>query len=150
MLVHYVPETDPEAEEAVLVVITEMILAAPGTATGELVAEAKGRAYLEAVNDLPVWAVKEAKRRWSRGDCGKNERGEPYDYRWCPASADLRRIAYSAMWPLLERIRTMERILSAVVREEYSDEYCADMRKRNAGLFVGRKTSPVGSDGSGE
>jgi hypothetical protein len=84
---------DATAEETVLVIVTKLMLALPSPKQNEASAEARGEAYMAALDDLPPWAVAAAARRWYRGDAGKNERGELYDCHWCPAPADLRAIA---------------------------------------------------------
>jgi hypothetical protein len=104
------------AEAAMLVVVTTMMLVLPTTAQNELSAEARGEAFMAALDDIPVWSVQAAIRRWYRGDCGKDERGRPYDYHWCPAPAELRRIAFIEMWRIKGRSQALLRLLNAAPR----------------------------------
>jgi hypothetical protein len=108
------PEASEEAEKATLVIVTKLLLVLPGQRTTEAGAEAKGDAYMAALDDLPYWATEAAVRNWYRGDCGTDERGCPYDYQWAPAPGPLRRIAQVEAYRLKGRIVMLERVLSAV------------------------------------
>jgi hypothetical protein len=143
------PGSDPQAEQDMLLAVTKMMLVLPATTQNELSAEARGEAFMAALDDLPPWAVRSAIRRWYRGDCGKNEQGESYHYHWCPAPADLRRIAFTEMYRVKGRADELKRLLAAETRIEYSDEHCRKMREQVAGLFRNFGTPPVGKDGSG-
>jgi hypothetical protein len=92
------PADDPETEGAMLIDLTKLMLVLPAPKQNEASAEARGEAYLAALDDVPLWALRSAIRRWYRGDAGTNERGEPFDYHWCPAPAELRKIAMSELW----------------------------------------------------
>ena len=70
-----------------LIELTKMMLMMPAPTQNEASAEARGEAFLAALEDMPVWAVRSAIRRWYRGDAGTDEPGEPFDYHWCPAPA---------------------------------------------------------------
>jgi hypothetical protein len=129
------PADDPKAEEATLVVVTEMMLVLPATTQNEISAEARGKAYMIALDDLPTWSVAAAVRLWYRGDCGKNERGDPYDYHWCPAPAELRVIAQMELWRLKARARTLGDLLRAEPLIEYSEEHCRAMRAQLGDLM---------------
>jgi hypothetical protein len=52
-------------------------------------------------------------RRWYRGECGANERGQPYDYHWRPSPAELRRIALFEKWRVQQRAETLRKLLAA-------------------------------------
>jgi hypothetical protein len=144
------PASSADVEAATLVAVTKMMMVLPSTTQNELSAEARGEAFMAALDDIPVWSTEAAIRRWYRGDCGSNERGRPYDYHWCPAPAELRRVAFAEMWRIKSRSQELRRLLCAEPRLEYSDEHCRRMRDRLTNLFPGFRTSPVGKDGSGE
>jgi len=99
---------------------------------------------------LPTWAVAAAARRWFRGDAGNDEHGKPYDYSWCPAPADLRRVAMRDVVVIRNRAKQLRQLIAARPRAEYSEEHCAAMRARIRDLFKSLGTSLVGSNGSGE
>jgi len=144
------PETDPDAEAATLVAVTKMMLVLPAQRQNEASAEARGEAYMAALDDVPTWAVEAAKRRWFRGDAGNDEHGKPYDYSWCPAPADLRRVAMRDVVVIRNRAKQLRQLIAARPRAEYSEEHCAAMRARIRDLFKSLGTSLVGSNGSGE
>lgn len=100
-------------EAITLLALTKMMLTLPSVQQNEAAAEAAGEAYQAALDDVPHWAAKSAIRRWYRGDCGLNEAGRPYDYRWRPAPADLRRIALAEKWRVKSRAETLRRLLAA-------------------------------------
>jgi len=128
------PERDVEFEGATLIVITKMMLALPSSQQNEAAAEATGEAFQVALDDLPTWAVAGAMRKWYRGECGLNERGDPFDYRWRPSPADLRRLAFIERYRVLGQVRTLERLLEAQPPQDVSEEHTANMRQQLANL----------------
>jgi hypothetical protein len=112
-----------------------MMLALPSSQQNEAGAEATGEAFQAVLDDLPTWAVAAAMRKWYRGECGLNERGE-YDYRWRPAPADLRRIAFIERHAVLGRVRTLQRLLDAEPLREFSAEHRNRMCERLGSLGI--------------
>jgi hypothetical protein len=143
------PDNDLTAEESVLIAVTKMMLVLPASQQNEASAEARGEAFMAALDDVPPWAVAAAIRRWYRGDAGENERGQAYDYHWCPAPAELHCIARLELWRVKGRAETLDRLLAAEELIEFSDEHCAAMRAKLANLFTSLKSPLVGKDGSG-
>jgi hypothetical protein len=144
----YTPIVHDGAEREILVIVTELMLVLPSHSQNEIGAEARGAAFMSALDDVTPWAVRSAVRRWHRSDCGLNARGQSYDYHWCPAPAELRNIAFGEMQQVLQRADALERLLNAKERIEFSEVHCAAMRKRLAEHY--RTFSPlVGKDGSG-
>jgi hypothetical protein len=145
-----IPANDPAAEEAVLVIVTKLMLALPSPKQNEASAEARGEAFMAALDDLPPWAVAAAARRWYRGDVGKDARGEPHDTHWCPAPSELRGIAQVELWRVLGRAKILRDVLRAEPAVEYSDEHRRKMLERLSKLVHETLTNPpVGSNGSG-
>jgi hypothetical protein len=144
------PEFDPDAEAATLVIVTKIMLVLPAQRQNEASAEARGEAYMAALDDVPTWAVAAAARRWYRGDPGNDEHGKPYDCSWCPAPADLRRVAMKEIVGIRYRAKQLRQLIAARPRVEYSEEHCAAMRAQLRDLFKSLGTSPVGKNGSGE
>lgn len=126
------PDESVEWEGATLIIITEMMLALLSPQQNDVGAEATGKAFQAALDDVPHWAVAAAVRRWNRGDCGLNQRGQPYDYHWRPSPAELRSIAKDEEWRVSQRAVTLRKLLSAEVLIEYTEEHCAEMRGRLA------------------
>jgi hypothetical protein len=143
------PSSDAESEQRLMGLLTEFVSSKPTLGQNAFSAEALGASFFVALNDLPIWSVEKAIIRFHRGDWGKTEQGEPYTYRWCPASADLRRIAYTEMCVVKDRAALLERLLRAVAPEEYSEEHRAMMLDRLLDLQRQLSTPPVGIDGSG-
>jgi len=129
------PADSDEWEGATLIIITKLMLALPSSQQNEAGAEATGEAFQAALDDVPTWAVAAAVRRWYRGDCGENERGQPYDYHWRPAPAELRKIALVEKWRVQHRAQTLRKLLVAEPLMEFSDEHCAQMRARLAAVI---------------
>jgi hypothetical protein len=143
------PLTDRKAEEAMLLTVGKLMWALPCSTQNEDSAEARGSAFMEALDDVPAWAVDAARRRWYRGDCGKNSQGLPFDCHWQPAPADLRKVALLELWRVRERINVLKDVLIAEPLIEFTDEHRAAMRARLAELPKVLGITLVGYDGSG-
>jgi hypothetical protein len=81
------PANSAQWDGETLIIVTKMLLALPSSQQNEAAAEASREAFQIAL-DVSTFAVASAMRRWYRGECGDNERGDPYDYRWRPSPAD--------------------------------------------------------------
>jgi hypothetical protein len=124
------PDNGAEWEGTTLIIVTKLMMVLPASQQNEAAAEATGEAFQAALGDVPYWAAAAAVRRWYRGDCGPNERGQPYDYRWRPAPADLRRIALSEVWRVKHRAVTLRKLLIAEPLIEFGPEHCQQMQER--------------------
>lgn len=129
------PQASAELEAAMLVVLTQMLLALPAATKGETGAEARGEAYMAALDDVPVWAVQAALRRWYRGECVPTQfdsrgRSEPHNYQWAPAPATLRKLAAVEFWRIKARETQVRNLLEAEELIEFSEEHCAGMREK--------------------
>jgi len=145
------PATDARAGQDMLVIVTKLMITLPARRDNEVSAEVRAEAFLMALDDLPVWAVASAVRQWHRGDCGQDDRGQPYDYHWTPSPAELRRIAKRELWLRVgSQLYDLNRLLGAEPLIEHSDEHRASMLARFAELRLKLQTSLVGKDGSGE
>ena len=129
------PQANADWEAVTLVVVTKLMLALPSHQQNQLGAEASGEAFMAALEDIPTWAVAAGAHRWYRGDCGKNELDQPYDYRWRPAPADLRKIALTEKFRVYRRVTILRRLLAAEP-EVFSDEHCSRMRARLASVIT--------------
>lgn len=124
------PATSADAEAETLVHVTKLMLALPGQRSSETGAEAVGEAYQSALDDLPPWAVAAAIRHWYRGDAATLNPKQPYDYRWRPAPATLRALAFAEASAVKGRVLQLERLVAAVPLIEYSEKHCATMLGR--------------------
>jgi hypothetical protein len=134
------PNNGAEWAAATLVIVTELMLESPASQLNEAGAQATGEAFQEALEDLPWWAVKAARRRWRRGDAGVDSQGRQFDYHWRPAPAELRRIAWSEAWHLRSRSKSLRQLIEAEPLIEYSNEHLSGMLARLSGLSRSLKT----------
>lgn len=126
-LVEKTPGNSADCEAETLVIVTKMLLALPAQRSTDSGNEAKGEAYLAALDDIPPWAVQEAIRKWYRG-----EHGSKHDYRWSPVPADLRALARNEEYRVRGRMTILRRLCSAVPLVEFSDDHRAKMLERLA------------------
>jgi len=91
--------------------------------------------YLDAIEDMPAWTVREALRKWNRAESPQLDPKKPHDFNWRPQPPTLRRLAYLELWTVKSRIQELERVLNAVPRIEYSDEHRQEMLVRLAELI---------------
>lgn len=140
------PGDGAEVEGEMLIAITRMMLVLPTTTQNEASAEARAEAFLDALDDVPVWTVKAAIRRWNRNEAGTNERGESYDTHWQPSPADLRSVALSELARVRCRAVELSRVLRAEPLIEYSDEHCHEMRQRLSNLVHVTFNIPLADD----
>ncbi len=111
-----------------------------GDKRSEIASEAKGEAYIAALDDVPCWAVEAAARAWYRGECGTDEKGKPYDYKWAPDPATLRKLAQKQAWMVKARINEIQEVLDA---KPYVD-CSAELEKGKAAMKGLRSTIATG------
>lgn len=121
------PENDPSHAQATLIAVSKMQLSLAGKESGELAAEARGEAYMAALEDVPCWAVQEAARKWYRGQCG-----DGHDYRWMPAPFILRNIAQNEELRVSATVRKLRDLIAAEPLIEFSKDHMDKMRERVA------------------
>jgi hypothetical protein len=81
-------------------------------------AGALGWTFLYALEDVPIRATEKAIGGWYKGLCDvvnqvNSDFSIKYDYRWCPDSVELRRIALRHVEKVKDRIALFDRILNA-------------------------------------
>lgn len=114
LLLRQTPAESVDFERATFAAVTKLLLVKPAAKTSEAAAEARIDAYMAALDDVASWAIEAAIRKWYRGECGKDERGKPYDYNWAPEPHALRRIALSEMFIVKQRMDSLEPLLAAI------------------------------------
>ena len=119
------PENADQFAEATLTAVSKMMVTLGGRETGELGAEAKGEAFMAALEDLPSWAVQEASRKWYRGEYGAG-----HDYKWMPAPSTLRELAQIEVLRVKGVERQLADLVSAEPLREFSAEHESKMRER--------------------
>lgn len=119
------PEEESHHGNLTMVTITKMLLALPAKESTDLATEAKGEAYMLALEDVPNWAVQEAMRRWYRSECGPK-----YDYKWQPGPATLREVAMMEVYRVMGTRRKLREILSAEPLQDFSQDHMDGMKER--------------------
>jgi hypothetical protein len=119
------PDEDERHGEQTMTAVTKMLLVLPSRESGDLMSQAKGEAYMAALEDVPSWAVQEAMRKWYRAECG-----ERFDYRWQPAPATLREIALIEVYRVKGVRRKLREVLAAEPLREFSEEHMETMKRR--------------------
>jgi hypothetical protein len=121
------PYEDVQHGELTLTTVTKMTLVLPSRETGDLAGEAKGEAYMAALEDVPSWAVQEAMRKWHR-----SEYGPKHDYKWQPAPSTLRELAMIETYRVMGVRRKLNDLLLAEPLIEYTAVQQAAMKARLA------------------
>lgn len=103
---------DPDARKARLGLVAKMLLSYPIAGASTESGRARAESYLDALDDVPPWAVAAAVRCWNRGAAGD------HDYRWAPAPAVLRQVATAQLATLMPTVVHLENLLAAVSPEE--------------------------------
>jgi hypothetical protein len=144
------PERSQDAENATLVILMKLFQAKPAPKTTEAGAEAKIEAYMDALDDVPCWAVRSAVRLWNRGQCdhvasddGRAlpaftvplDRRAHHNYDFAPGSAILRKLSVIEASLIRGRALEMQRLLDAVPLIEYSEKEKREMRGKLATIM---------------
>ncbi len=109
------PDHNHRYSAVTLIAVSKMIMALGGKKFSDLTGEAKGEAYMAALNDVPSWAVEEARRKWYRGEFDKE-----YDYSFPPAPANLRKHARKQQYLVRHRGRRLRELLQAQAEDGIS------------------------------
>lgn len=123
---------DREMDNATaLGVMIAALLAKKGQRMDAAVSEALTEDYLDALDDMPAWSVREAIRKWNRAESPQLDK-KPHDFNWRPEPPTLRRLAWLELWAVKSRHDTLQRVLAAVPLLEYSAEHTSEMRAKLA------------------
>lgn len=131
-MVAMTPESDARHGEATMIAVSKMLLVLPSRESGDLGGEAKGEAFMDALEDVPFWAVQEAMRKWHRA-----EHGPKHDYKWQPAPATLRDLAMVETYKAMGIRRRLGELVNAEAQVEFTDEHRAEMRAKLSALVTG-------------
>jgi len=130
-------------DQAHAVLIAGLLIKGGGQKLDKASADALTEDYLDAIEDLPAWTVREALRKWNRGESPQLDK-KPHDFTWKPMPPILRRLAYWELWTIKGRILQLEKILAAVPLIEFSDEHRQNMLERVAAVIRdAAKPAPV-------
>lgn len=115
-------------------IVGKMMLVLGGREAGQFAAAARGEAYMIALEDIPIWAIEEAMRRWYRRGC--DTESEKFDYRWMPDPGSLRTISHRIECWVRYLRRQADLVLHAPPIVEISEEDRAKMRGRVEELLL--------------
>jgi hypothetical protein len=130
-----------EFEVRIATALSKLIAVLAGERRSELADEARSEIYLDALDDIPCWAVEEAVRKWFRHDCGNDERGKPYDYKWAPDPGTLLRVAFAVKYEMEARIQKVQSVLDA---RQYID--CSAQFEKGRTAYLGLKIAMARGD----
>jgi len=116
-------------DAAISVMIAGLLIKGGGTKLDKQSADALTEDYLDALEDLPAWCVREALRKWNRAESPPLD-GKRQDFNWKPLPPTLRRLAQHELAGVKGRIINLNRLLDAVPLIEFSDEHRESMIKR--------------------
>jgi hypothetical protein len=123
--------TNDQAHSAM---IAHLLMKGSGQKLDKEAAEALTEDYLDAIEDLPAWAVREALRKWNRAESIRLD-GKPHDFNWRPTPPTLRRLAQHETTAVKAQKMQLEKLLDAVPLIEFSDEHCETMAARVAAVI---------------
>lgn len=129
-------------DEAHAVMIASLLIKGGGAKLDKDSSAALTEDYLDAIEDLPAWAVREALRKWNRGESASLD-GKRHDFNWRPTPPILRKLAVLEMWGVRSRMSTLEKLLVAVPLIEFSDEHRANMLQKLSGVLHGLTDKPI-------
>jgi hypothetical protein len=141
-LLEQTPERDNAYAGRTLVAVSRLLVTLAGRASGDLAGQARGEAYVAALDDVACWATEEAARLWFRGECGTQ-----HNYTWPPAPAILRSIAQQSHCSVGWRASQLEQLLDAEEEHEFSLEHRASMQARLRALAISLGASSQKSRG---
>jgi hypothetical protein len=119
------PEAGADFGEATTIAVSKMTMVLAGKEAGELASEAKGEAFIDALEDVPSWAVQEAMRKWHRAEYGPR-----HDYKWQPAPATLRELAMIEVYRVKGIRRRLADLVLAEPILEFTSEQMESMKAR--------------------
>jgi hypothetical protein len=116
------------------VMIAGLLIKGGGAKLDKASADQLTEDYLDAIEDLPAWAVREALRKWNRAESPKLD-GKPHDFNWRPTPPTLRRLAQHELVSIKARILKLERLINAVPLIEFSEDHRRGMLERLQALI---------------
>lgn len=122
------------SNDAALVTMIASLLLKGGKKLDKQSSDAATEDYLDALEDVPAWSVREAIRKWNRGESPVLD-SKKHDFNWRPEPATLRRLALHELTGVKARILHLRKIANAVPLVEYSDEHRMMMLERLQGLM---------------
>ncbi len=113
----------PASEREIAAEFTKLILAFPAQSVSQDVAAIRAEAYFTALSDLPAWALREACRKWLRGEADGN-------LAFAPSPPQLRRLADEALIPVRAQMVRLRKLLHARGEGRVCGERSVEMRRK--------------------
>lgn len=102
------------------------LLTRKGARLDQAISEQITEDYLDAIEDIPAWCVREALRKWNRGESQPLDK-KLHDFNWRPEPPILARLARLERNVIKHRVSVLRRLLAAEPEPEYSEEHRARM-----------------------
>lgn len=122
-------ETTMPNDTAIGVIVAGLLIKGGGQKLDKASADALTEDYLDALEDLPAWSVRETVRKWNRAESPPLD-GKRHDFNWKPMPPTLRRLAQHELAGVKGRIISLQKLCDAVPLLEFSDEHREGMLKR--------------------
>jgi hypothetical protein len=133
-------------DQAHAATVAHLLMTGGGHKLDKEAADALTEDYLDAIEDLPAWAVRDALRKWNRAESVKLD-GKTHNFDWRPTPPTLRRLSQHAMTAVKTRKLHLERLLEAEALVEYSEEHRQNMLLRLAEVLHSIPTGDAGLEG---
>lgn len=127
-------ETVMSNDTAIGVIIAGLLIKGGGVKLDKGSADALTEDYLDALEDMPAWSVREAIRKWNRRESPPVD-GKRHDFNWKPTPPTLRWLAQCELAAVKVRISALQRICDARPMIEFSDEHRKGMLERLQGVL---------------
>lgn len=124
-------------DAAVGALIAALLIKGAGAKLDTASSDALTEDYLDALEDLPAWSIREAIRKWNRRESLPIDPKKPHDFTWRPGPPTLRWLAQCEIAPVKNQIRRLEHLLEAVPLIEFTDDHRKQMVDRLAALPIG-------------
>lgn len=118
-------------DQGISAMVAALLIKGGGAKLDQASSDALTEDYLDALEDLPAWCVREALRKWNRGESPPLD-GKPHDYNWRPTPPTVRRLALLERATIAGRVHVLNRLLIAAPIPEFSDEHRKSMLDRLA------------------
>jgi hypothetical protein len=116
-------------DTAIGVMVAGLLIKGGGQKLDKASADSLTEDYLDALEDIPAWCVREALRKWNRGESLPLD-GKRHDFNWKPSPPTLRRLAQNELAGVKGRIISLQKLCEAVPLIEFSDDHREMMLKR--------------------
>jgi hypothetical protein len=129
-------------DDAIGVMIAGLLLKGGGIKLDQKSSQQLTEDYFDALEDMPAWCVREALRKWNRGESPPLD-GKAHDFNWRPTPPTLRRLAQFERSQVAGRIHSLQRLLDAVPIPEFTNEHRKVMLEKLAAILPKQAAKPI-------